>query len=71
MHSVLGYLSSAITVGTHRYFRLVLSQFGVKVTFLDASNLKILEEAYQENTKVGLNGFYLCWDYYIMCATIH
>ncbi|KAL5486877.1 hypothetical protein EMCRGX_G019413 [Ephydatia muelleri] len=38
--------------GTHRYFRLILSQFGVKVTFLDASNLKAVEEAFQENTKV-------------------
>ena len=49
--SVCGY-SYIFTLGTNRYFRRVIAQFGMATSFMDCTNLISLKEAIQSNTKV-------------------
>lgn len=38
--------------GSHRYFRKILGNFGVETTFVDATDIKNLEAAIRDNTKM-------------------
>jgi cystathionine gamma-lyase len=47
--------------GTNRYFRKVVDRMGIKTSFVDATNPEDVENAIQENTKVCIFKFYLCF----------
>ena len=44
--------------GTNRYFRHVVSQFGISTSFVDCTDLNALEAAIQSNTKVNVHLLY-------------
>lgn len=44
--------SDDIYGGTHRYFSNCITQFGVEISFVDATNLENLENAIRSNTKM-------------------
>lgn len=39
--------------GTYRFFKQIMSNYGVECTFLDMTDLKSLSDAIQPNTKVS------------------
>ena len=52
--SVLFYalLPVSCCVGTYRYFSDVLSNYGIEVTYVDTTDLALLEKTIKDNTKV-------------------
>lgn len=47
--------------GTNRYFSKVASRFGITTTFVDCSNVELLEKAIQPNTKVNSHIYILSY----------
>lgn len=45
--------------GTYRFFKQVLSNYGIESTFIDTTNLKTLEDSIKPNTKVDT----IDWDW--------
>lgn len=47
-----GVSSFELNAGTYRFFYNILSNYGIETTFIDTTDLKLLEDSIKPNTKV-------------------